>query len=216
MVTPCSPRWTAGEGGFFASPLIATISGTRQVITVTQKNVIGVAVADGSILWQHPWHGGSGGTMPVLHRDAIVISGLDQGVAAFAPVKRDGKWEVEPRWTTKNVSMYLSNPVVIADTIFGLSHKASGQYFALDAGTGETLWLGEPRQATNTAVAKAAELLFLLNDDAQLIIAKASRVGFEPIKHYTVADSATWAQPAISGRRIFVKDLSTLALWTVN
>jgi hypothetical protein len=27
--------------------------------------------------------------------------------------------------------------------------------------------------------------------------------------------SATWAQPAISGSRIFIKDASSVALWTV-
>jgi hypothetical protein len=32
----------------------------------------------------------------------------------------------------------------------------------------------------------------------------------------TKSDSATWAQPAISGNRVFVKDASSLALWTVN
>jgi hypothetical protein len=31
-----------------------------------------------------------------------------------------------------------------------------------------------------------------------------------------VADSATWAQPVLSGNRIFVKDLSTIALWALN
>jgi len=31
-----------------------------------------------------------------------------------------------------------------------------------------------------------------------------------------VADSATWAQPAISGDRLFIKDVNTLALWTVG
>ena len=30
----------------------------------------------------------------------------------------------------------------------------------------------------------------------------------------TVADSATWAQPTISGNRVFVKDVTSLALWT--
>ena len=40
--------------------------------------------------------------------------------------------------------------------------------------------------------------------------------GFEPLKTYTVADSATWAPPVISGNRVFVKDISTLALWTMN
>jgi len=44
----------------------------------------------------------------------------------------------------------------------------------------------------------------------------ASRTGFEPLKRYTVADSATWAQPTISGNRVFVKDVSSLTLWTLN
>ena len=63
---------------------------------------------------------------------------------------------------------------------------------------------------------KAGDLLFLLNDDAALIIAKSSRTGFEPLKTYTVAESATWAQPAISGNRIFIKDVSSLTLWTID
>lgn len=112
--------------------------------------------------------------------------------------------------------MYLCNPVVVDGTIFGLSHRASGQFFALDAATGKTLWLGPPRQATNTAIVKSGSILFLLNEDGQLIVARSSRTGFEPIRRYTVADSATWAQPAISGRRLFVKDTTTLTLWTVD
>ena len=63
---------------------------------------------------------------------------------------------------------------------------------------------------------KAGDLLFLLKDDAELIVAKASRRGFEPVARYTVADSATWAQPAITGKRIFVKDVTSLTLWTID
>jgi len=40
--------------------------------------------------------------------------------------------------------------------------------------------------------------------------------GFETVRTYTVADSATWALPAISGNRLFVKDVASLALWTAN
>jgi hypothetical protein len=36
------------------------------------------------------------------------------------------------------------------------------------------------------------------------------------MKTYTVANSATWAPPVISGNRIFVKDIDTLSLWTLN
>ena len=76
---------------------------------------------------------------------------------------------------------------------------------------------GPPREADNTAVVTSGRgLLFLLNDDGELIVARASRRAFDPIVRYTVAESATWAQPAISGNRIFIKDVTSIALWTVD
>jgi outer membrane protein assembly factor BamB len=154
--------------------------------------------------------------MPVLYGDTIIVGASNMGAAAFKPMQRGETWVTQTIWETKDVSMYLSNPVVIGDTLFGLSSRSSGQFFALDARSGAVLWLGPPREAANTAVAKAGELLFLLNDDAELIVARASRTGLVPLKRYTVADSATWAQPAISGRRILIKDTSTLTLWTLE
>lgn len=38
----------------------------------------------------------------------------------------------------------------------------------------------------------------------------------QEVKRYTVADAATWAAAVVFGNRIFVKDVSTLALWTVS
>jgi outer membrane protein assembly factor BamB len=208
-------KWTAGDDGLFASPMIADLGGTRQVITVTQRNLIGVAASTGELLWQYPF-ANNGAVTPVMYADTIIISALDLGVADIRPVKRDGKWVADKVWDTNEVSMYLSNPVLIGDTLFGLSHKASGQFFAIDAKTGKVLWRGAPREAANTAVVKAGDLLFLLNDDAELIVARSSREKLDVLKRYTVADSATWAQPAISGNRIFVKDVSTLSLWTIE
>ena len=209
-------KWTAGDGGAFASPIIATFAGTRQVISATQRAVIGVSVDQGRVLWQFPWPGAGGGPTPVLHGDTVIVSGPDLGVTALRPTKGADGWTVQRLWQTKDVSIYLSNPVVIRDAVFGLSQRASGQFFALDATTGATLWLGAPREATNAAVVKAGDLLFFLNDDAELIVARSSRTRFELIRRYTVADSATWAQPAISGNRVFVKDVTSLALWTLD
>jgi outer membrane protein assembly factor BamB len=212
-------RWTAKGDGMYASPMIVELGGIRQVVSMGQQNIVGVAAADGSSLWQYPWAGEGGGMQaitPVIYDGTIIVSSYHAGVTALRPARRGGKWVVDVVWETKELSLFLSNPVLIGGTLFGLSEKASGQFFALDAATGKVLWLGKPRQATNTAVAKAGNLLFLLNDDARLIVARANRTGFEPLKTYTVADSETWAQPAISGNRVVVKDMSSLALWTLN
>jgi len=212
-----SIKWTVKNEFTYASPIIVDLNGTRQVIAMTQQSILGISVADGAVLWEQPWESPFVQAItPVLYRETIIVSGHNRGVMALKPIRREDKWVVDVAWETKEVSMFLSNPVVIGDTLFGLSHRNGGQFFAIDASTGEVLWLGRPRQATNTALVKADDLLFFLNDDAELIVARSSRVGFEPFTHYRVADSATWAQPAISGKRIFIKDLSFLALWSLD
>lgn len=75
---------------------------------------------------------------------------------------------------------------------------------------------GAAQGSANSAIVKAGDLILYLNDNAGLIVAKSSLTRFEPLKRYTVADTATWAQPAIAGNRVFVKDESSLALWTLN
>ena len=151
-----------------------------------------------------------------VQRDADRQQPGDGRDRASKPTRRADRWDVDVVWETKDVSLFLSNPVIVGDTLFGLSEKARGQFFALDARSGHVLWLGQPRQASNTAIVKAGSLLLLLNDDGQLIVARSSRNGFEALKRYTVADSATWAQPTVSGNRIFVKDVASLSLWTLK
>ena len=209
--------WKAGGDAFFMAPNVVTLQGIRQVVSVTQAAVIGVAAEDGRLLWEFPWTGGrSGGIMPIPYGDKIIVSATTAGVMAISPRYRNGSWLVDKAWETSAVEMYISHPVLIGDTLFGFSRRANGQLFALDARDGRVLWLGEPRFATNVAFAKAGNLLFVLKDDAELVIARANPSGFEPLKTYEVADSATWAQPVVSGRRLFVKDVSTLTLWTFD
>jgi hypothetical protein len=38
----------------------------------------------------------------------------------------------------------------------------------------------------------------------------------EELARYQVATSSTWPQPVISGNRVFVKDVTSLALWTFD
>jgi outer membrane protein assembly factor BamB len=207
-------KWSAGSGGFFASPILVTLERTQQVVSATQDFVIGVS-HDGRILWRFPFDGRNGTMTPVVSSDTIIASSPER-VTAFRPRLRDGVWSVETMWETKDVTTYLSTPVLVDGVLYGLSTKQRGQFYAIDAKTGQVLWLGEPREADNTAMVRAGQLLFLLNDDAELIVARTNRKRFDPIVRYTVADSPTWAQPVLSGNRVFIKDAGTLTLWEVR
>jgi outer membrane protein assembly factor BamB len=110
----------------------------------------------------------------------------------------------------------MSTGVVIGNSLYGFSHRNAGQFFAIDANTGQTLWLTEPRQAENAAIVRAGDLWFALDTLAELKVIRANPKQFDMVKRYTVATSSTWAQPVFSGQRLFIKDLSAISLWTVN
>jgi hypothetical protein len=86
----------------------------------------------------------------------------------------------------------------------------------LDVKTGKTLWTGMPRQAENASIVRAGNVVFALEEDADLIVSRMGRSGLQELKRYKVADAATWSAPAISGNRIFVKDASAVTLFTLN
>jgi outer membrane protein assembly factor BamB len=211
-------RWSAPGRAAYASPIIVDLGGVRQVVTMTESSVLAVSVSDGTRLWERAWpsRGTPSAITPIPYGETLIVGGQSMGIMALRPTRSGSTWTVDVVWETTQASLFLSNPVLVGKALFGLSEKARGQFFALDADTGQVLWLGQPRQAANTAIVKAGTLLFLLNDDAELIVAKSSRSGFEPVARYAVATSATWAQPAISGNRVFVKDVSSITLWTLE
>jgi hypothetical protein len=55
-----------------------------------------------------------------------------------------------------------------------------------------------------------------LTNEANLIVARSSAKAFEPIAKYAVAESPTWAHPVVIGKKILIKDASTLALWSLE
>jgi outer membrane protein assembly factor BamB len=210
-------RWT-GDSPAYGSPVVVDLEGTRQVVTFTHRNLVGVDVATGKLLWSRPFKTPSDTTAqtPVLYRDTIIQAGRENGITAFRLVRDGDSWNTKDVWRVDEVSLHLANAVAVNGVLYGLSHLNSGQYFALDLDAGKVLWKTEPRQADNAAIVRAGDTIFSLEDDGELVVLKTSRTAFEPIRRYQVATSATWAQPAISGKRLLIKDVSKLTLWTLE
>lgn len=212
-------QWSwVGDGPAYGSPMVFELAGLRQVVTFTQDNFVGVSVATGELLWSRPFTTPSDTTSqtPILYKDTVIQAGRANGITAFEVVRDGGEWRTRDVWHNDEVSLYMANAVAMDDVLFGLSHLNSGQYFGLDLDSGEVLWTSKPRQAENAAILGAGDTIFSLEDDGELLVVRNRRTGFEVIERYQVATSATWAQPAISGNRVLVKDVSTLTLWTFD
>jgi outer membrane protein assembly factor BamB len=211
-------RWTwapSGDGPAYASPIVATIHGVRQVVTFTEKRVAGVAAADGSLLWSAPFTTmyDQNAVTPVVSGDLVVVSGIEKGVTALRVHRDGGGWAVRPAWEAKDASFYMSSPVVAGGRLIGFSHRQKGQLVALDLATGRQAWAGPGRQGENASLVVAGPDLLVLNDEGELLVLKADADRFAPVATYGVAESATWAHLAVAPNVILVKDARRLTLW---
>ncbi len=208
-------QWT-GDGPAYASPVIATFSNIRQVITQSQNRIIGVDAGNGRLLWElpvkTPYEQNS--VTPLVIGDRLIYAGLENPTVAVRPAGGAGMKWIAPRvWSNDQVSMYMSSPVG-GTALFGLSNKNRGQFFAIEPATGKTLWLSKGREAENASMVRAGNFLLVGTTNSELIVLRANPAAYEELKRYVVADSAMWAHPAFTGRTIIVKDVNKLTAWT--
>ena len=100
-------RWAwDGDGPAYGSPIIVELEGTRQVVTFTQDNLIGVSVATGELLWRRPFSTPSTTTSqtPVLYDGHLIEAGRDNGITRFRVIREGNAWTTEDVWHTDEVS----------------------------------------------------------------------------------------------------------------
>jgi outer membrane protein assembly factor BamB len=207
-------RWT-GDGPAYASPILLERDGVRQVVTQTQRQCVGVDVASGKLLWAWPF-----GTpydqncvTPVAIGELILFGGTRQPTFALRIRHRGGAWTAEKVWETREVTLYMSTPVADGSRLYGMSERRQGQLFTLDAATGKTLWTGDARLGENAALLDGGRVILVLSTGGELSVLRKSGGPLIRIARYNVAESPTWASPAVWGNRILVKDATTLSMW---
>ena len=206
------------DGPGYSSPLIATIAGVKQIITLSQKNIIGLAFENGKLLWQipfqTPWFQNI--QTPLFYENDLILSGLQKALMRVKIEKKNDTWSVEEVWKNKDTWTYMSSPVLFDDIIVLFSDRRKGSYAMVDAKSGEVLWQSQGRVGENAALIRVGEFLLSLQNEGKLIIAKPSREKLELIREYTVADSQTWAHPVLFDNHILIKDKTNLTLWKLN
>ncbi|CAM2069412.1 PQQ-like beta-propeller repeat protein [Sulfidibacter corallicola] len=207
-------QWRGDIPGY-ASPILAKLHGTPQLVTLTQNQVAGLNPKTGALLWQHAFQSNwrENIVSPVVFGDTVIVSGVERETTALQVRPHDGAWQVNVKWRNKDVVMYMSTPVLIDGTLYGLSHKSKGQFFAMDARTGETQWLSDGRMGMNAALVSFGPQIAGVTTHARLHLFKAVGDNYTPLKDYKLADSPIWAQPVFFKDKVLVKDRDHLVLW---
>jgi outer membrane protein assembly factor BamB len=212
-----SEKWKCPtDGTAYSSPVVATIGGVKQVVTMTGQSLVGVSAADGKLLWKTPFQASryNNTVTPIVSGQAVICAGQGTGTEAVEVTKEGTAFKAKQLWKVKDGPEMYNTPVLKDGLIYGINQ--SQNFYCLDAKTGKLLWTDDAKRGECGSILDAGPVLLGLGTTSDLVVFKPSKTGYEQLAKYKVADTPTWAVPIVSGNRVYVKDRDSVILWTVE
>jgi len=206
-------RWAwKGSGPGYASPIALTTGGVRQIVTMTNRSIVGIDAKSGASLWTvdfpDEWHENI--VTPVWTGTHLIVSGVRQGTQAYTLSNASGKWQASQVWKNADVTMYMSAPVVVDGTIYGFSNKRKGQFVGLDAAKGTVRWSTEGREGEHASILSTPAHVLFLTNSGDLIVARRNATAFSEERRIELAGGETWAVPVFVHGGVIVRDAQGL------
>jgi outer membrane protein assembly factor BamB len=210
-------RW-AGEGPGYDSPVLLTVGETKMLVTLTEKSVVGVDVADGKLLWQIPFPArrmAYNAATPIVEGQTVIFTGQGRGAKAVRIQKTADGFAAEQVWSNPDLAPQFNTPVLKNGLLFGLSEK--GVLYCLDAEDGKTAWTDTVKRGGSfAAILDAGPVLVALPSTSELIVYEPSGEAFEEVASYKVAETPTYAHPVLADGDIYVKDRDAVTMWAID
>jgi outer membrane protein assembly factor BamB len=229
-------KWT-GAGPPYGSPVVITVAGTKQLVTPTERSLVGIGVADGKLLWENGFTAKYMNGTPIVDGTVVFYSAQNSGTIALKIEKEGDGFKAKELWKKAQSSHNYNTPVLKDGMLFGLAPAGKGaggkgaggkggkkgmgkggatNLFCMNAATGDVLWTDTTSRGECGTVLDAGPVLLSLSSNSELVVFEPSKAGYKEIARYKVADTPTWAYPVVAGNRVFVKGKDTLTLWTID
>ena len=199
----------------YTSPMIVTLSGLRQILTITAERVVGLAIENGQLLWEHPW---AVQTVPnmaqpiVIGDDRIFISSsYGHGATVIQLTKNGNQFTVETIWRNNRMKNRFSSSVFYDGYIYGLDESILA---CIDGATGELQWKGGRYGYGQLLL--AGNHLVLLTERGELVLVKATPDSHQEIASFNAITGKTWNVPAIDGGRLLVRNAKEMAAFNLS
>lgn len=212
------PKWKwPEEGPTYSSPILMTVDGIKQLVIHTEKNLVGIALSDGKVLWkiattnQRMFYSCA---TAIIDGQTVYYTGQGTGSKAVKIVKKDNEFVHEDLWNNTESGTTFNTPVLKDGLLFGLTPQ--GNLYCINAKTGTTAWTGEDTLNRFGSIVDAGSVLFALSSQSNLVVFEPVEEEYKELASYKVADTEIYAYPIIAGNRIYIKDQESLTLWTIE
>lgn len=213
-----APLWKSddNEAAGYAAPVLATLAGTPQIVTVNGSSVTGHASGSGSLLWRWDWPGTfpRPGQPQILPGDRVLVTasyGLDcHMLQVTAPAAGTAPWQVAELWESNRLKTKFSSACIRDGFAYGLDE---GRFACMNLEDGSREWKdGRYGFGQNLLV---GDVLLIQAERGQVVLVRATPDRHEELATLDALASGTktWNPPALAGSYLLVRNDSEAACY---
>lgn len=204
--------WKSGTDQLsYASPIVTTLDGVRQIVSVNEKTVSGHKIADGELLWEFEWPGSTNTgancstAVPVGTSRLLVGKGYGGGSALVEMSHVDSQWSTKDVWRSQRVlKTKFNHTCVDRDVGYAISNGSLQAVNLIDA----TAYWTQPRRwrSGQGQVVLVDDVLVVQDEQGDVVFVRAAIDDYDELLRVPALDSKTWNIPTVAGRYVLVRN----------
>ncbi len=203
-----------GKAGY-SSPVLMTVAGKEQIVTLTADGAFGLEAADGQVLWKFPfpteYDCNTACPVQLGPSEVLISAGENHGAAALQIKKTGESFSAEEVWSSYGKDSQLraewQTPVIHDGHLYGLDNSGSAgpitNLVCIRLKDHKTVWQKVRFGKSNVILADGK--LFLTTLNGEVVIVNASPKEFKELGRATIMETTRQA-PTLSNGFLFVRD----------
>lgn len=203
----------------YCSPAVVTYRGVRQLITLTQKSLLGIDIRTGEDLWSAPFVPTSpqNALTPVFHDGYVFVACGHSTGGALMKIDADAR-TARTVWYREDLDNCHGGAVLVDGKLFGCGCRMGGKsFYCVDFLTGETRKLD--RSLGKVAITCADGMLYCLNHQGTVYLLAITPGGFETVSQFSLGNrpaNTYLAHPVVCGGRLYLRGEQNLWAFDVR
>ena len=199
----------------YASPVLTTLAGVRQILVINEDFLTSHRADDGSLLWEFPWNGKSNAnpanSQPVpVGQDRVFLSkGYGHGSALLQVTKTDDGFAATPLWEPAIRAVMktkMSNVVVFESHVYGLD---GGILECIELESGARRW--KRGRYGHGQIILVGDTILVLSESGDIALVRATSERYEELGRVAAIEGITWNNPALAGPFLLVRNATQAA-----
>jgi outer membrane protein assembly factor BamB len=215
--------WTSpgnGEQAAYCSPIFVNHNGTKLIVTMTAKSIIGIDASSGEFYWRVPQNQSHNihANTPVYVDGKILCSSSSAKTDPYGLVllelSSDGK-SIKELWRNQKFTNLMGGIIIRDGFAYGARYRKS-EWYCINLKTGNVEYIFD--ELGGGVIAYADGLFYCYSDKGQVALVDANSTSFKVVSVFDVplGSDQHWAHPVIKDGRMYIRHGDALMVYDVS